>query len=82
MQPLPAPNPTRTLRLPSHTRPPARPPTTHYSRSAAGLAWTAIAENPRLLELFKVLSLSVDRRGKVYVSTIEAHRYPITATQW
>ncbi len=48
----------------------------------AGLLWTAIAENPRLLELFKVLSLSVDRLGKVYVSTMEAGNYPITATQW
>ena len=34
-------------------------------RAPAGLAWTAIAENPKLLELFDVLSLSVDRRGKV-----------------
>lgn len=48
----------------------------------AGLPWASIHENPRLLELFRVLSLSVDRQGKVYVSTMEASKYPITATQW
>lgn len=49
---------------------------------AHGLAWTAVEENPRLKDFFDVLSLSVDRAGAVYVSTVEAHRYPITGTQW
>ena len=48
----------------------------------AGLAWTAIADNPKLLDLFKVLSLSVDRGGRVYVSSMEAKNFPITAVQW
>ncbi len=48
----------------------------------AGLAWTAVEENPRLKEFYDVLSLSVDRAGSVYVSTVEAHKYPITGTQW
>lgn len=47
-----------------------------------GLAWTAIAENPVLVEFFNVLTLSVDRGGQAYVSTMEAIDYPITATQW
>ncbi|GAB4816247.1 hypothetical protein N2152v2_003293 [Parachlorella kessleri] len=49
---------------------------------AHGLAWTAIADNPKLLDLFKVLTLSVDRGGRVYVSSMEAKKYPITAVQW
>ncbi|KAI7836202.1 hypothetical protein COHA_009927 [Chlorella ohadii] len=49
---------------------------------AHGLAWTAVEENPRMKEFFDVLSLSVDRVGQVYVSTMEAKKYPISATQW
>jgi hypothetical protein len=48
----------------------------------AGLAWTAVKENPKLHDFYDVLSLSVDRVGQVYVSTMEAHSYPITGTQW
>lgn len=47
-----------------------------------GLAWTAVAENPRVRDFFDVLSLSVDRVGQVYVSTFEAQQYPIYGTQW
>ncbi|RMZ57383.1 hypothetical protein APUTEX25_004217 [Auxenochlorella protothecoides] len=47
-----------------------------------GLAWTAIAENPTLVDFFDVLTLSIDRGGRTYVSTMEAIDYPITATQW
>ncbi|KAL4856809.1 Gamma-glutamyl hydrolase A [Chlorella vulgaris] len=47
-----------------------------------GLAWTAVKENPKLHDFYDVLSLSVDRVGQVYVSTMEAHSYPITGTQW
>jgi hypothetical protein len=49
---------------------------------AHGLAWTAVEENPRLRDFFEVLSLSVDRAGQVYVSTMEAKQYPITGVQW
>lgn len=48
----------------------------------AGLAWTAVQENPHVRELLDVLSLSVDRGGQVYVSTFEARDYPIYGTQW
>ncbi len=34
--------------------------------SPAGLAWTAVEENPRMKEFFDVLSLSVDRVGQVW----------------
>lgn len=50
--------------------------------ATAGLAWTAIAENPTLVDFFDVLTLSIDRGGRTYVSTMEAIDYPITATQW
>lgn len=49
---------------------------------AAGLAWTAIDQNPKLKSFFDVLTLSADRGGAVYVSTMEARDYPITAVQW
>jgi hypothetical protein len=41
-----------------------------------------VEENPRLRDFFEVLSLSVDRAGQVYVSTMEAKQYPITGVQW
>ncbi|KAI8110154.1 hypothetical protein M9435_001833 [Picochlorum sp. BPE23] len=47
-----------------------------------GIAFSAFAENPRLDDFFQVLTLSIDRQKKVYVSTMEAKDYPISATQW
>lgn len=47
-----------------------------------GLAMSAVVENPRLLDFFDVISLSLDKSGNAYVSTLEAIRYPIVATQW
>ena len=47
-----------------------------------GVPYDAFAENKDLDEFFTVLTLSIDREKKVYVSTIEAKEYPITATQW
>ncbi|KDD74766.1 hypothetical protein H632_c1088p1, partial [Helicosporidium sp. ATCC 50920] len=47
-----------------------------------GVAWTAVDENPGLKDMFDVLTLSVDRGGRIYVSTMEAKKYPISATQW
>jgi len=50
-----------------------------------GLTPTTFATNPKLKKMFKVLSTNTDRKGKPFVSTIEARdsaRYPIFATQW
>lgn len=49
---------------------------------AHGLLMTAYEENPRLKDFFKVLSLSLDKAGLPYISTIEARAYPISASQW
>lgn len=47
-----------------------------------GIAWDAFASNAALDDFFDVLTLSRDRDDKVYVSTMEAKKYPISATQW
>ncbi|DBA88768.1 hypothetical protein WJX77_006584 [Trebouxia sp. C0004] len=47
-----------------------------------GVRWSSYGENPHLQDFFKVLSLSADRDERIYISTIEAHKYPVTATQW
>ncbi len=49
---------------------------------APGLAPSAVDESRRLRDFFTVTSLSTDRDGAVYVATMEARDYPITATQW
>lgn len=47
-----------------------------------GLSMAAYVENPKLSSFFTVLSLSLDKSGNAYISTLEAKRYPIFATQW
>ncbi|KAG2439450.1 hypothetical protein HXX76_004805 [Chlamydomonas incerta] len=47
-----------------------------------GLSMTALVENPELGKFFKVLSLSLDKSGAAYISTLEGRKYPFTATQW
>ena len=47
-----------------------------------GLLMQAVTENPRLSDFFAVVSLSLDKAGAPYVSTLEARDYPVTATQW
>lgn len=47
-----------------------------------GLAMASFVENPKLSNFFNVLSLSIDKSGNPYISTMEAKKYPITATQW
>lgn len=47
-----------------------------------GLKPEQYEENLGLKETFDVLSTNSDTRGRRFVSTIEAKRYPITATQW
>lgn len=40
-------------------------------------------DNVKLKDFFRVLSTNTDpKNGKVFVSSIEAMRYPISATQW
>ena len=69
-----------TACLPRNLTPTPPSPVPHHH--APGLAWTSLAENPKVVDFFDVLSLSADRGGNVYVSTMEATYYPITATQW
>jgi gamma-glutamyl hydrolase len=47
-----------------------------------GVLYRSFAENPPLDEFFRVLTLSNDRKKILYVSTMEAKEYPISATQW
>lgn len=47
-----------------------------------GLSMTSYKENSKLEDFFKVISLSIDKSGNPYVSTLEARKYPIVATQW
>jgi gamma-glutamyl hydrolase len=43
---------------------------------------SAYQGNPRLSSFFKVLSLSIDKSGVPYISTMESSKYPVTAVQW
>ncbi len=43
---------------------------------------SAFLENPPLGKFWKVLSLSLDKQGAAYISTMEGRAYPFTATQW
>lgn len=49
---------------------------------APGLSMSAFLENPALGKFWKVLSLSLDKQGAAYISTMEGRSYPFTATQW
>lgn len=59
-----------------HTRPYA------VENHAHGVSYDEFSYNPKLNDFFDVLTLSVDRQDRVYVSTMESQRYPISATQW
>lgn len=39
----------------------------------AGVLMQAYEENPRLKKFFKVLSLSIDKKGLPYISTMESY---------
>jgi gamma-glutamyl hydrolase len=52
-----------------------------YESHSAGVPPAAFQAFPALRDAFAVLSTSVDRRGRAYVSTAEARQLPITATQ-
>jgi gamma-glutamyl hydrolase len=47
-----------------------------------GILSEDVAANEELAAFFKVLSLSLARDGRAYVSTMEAREYPVYATQW
>lgn len=49
----------------------------HYGISPEGLQ-----ANKDLCSFFRILTTSVDKNNKVYVSSVQAQRYPITALQW
>ncbi|GLU18045.1 hypothetical protein SLE2022_343670 [Rubroshorea leprosula] len=47
-----------------------------------GISPERFQENPALSSFFKLLTTSADENDKVYVSTVQAHSYPVTAFQW
>ncbi|KAJ9183014.1 hypothetical protein P3X46_006934 [Hevea brasiliensis] len=47
-----------------------------------GISPERLQENQDLSSFFKILTTSADADDKVYVSTVEAHNYPVTAFQW
>ncbi|KAH6795615.1 hypothetical protein C2S51_036601 [Perilla frutescens var. frutescens] len=47
-----------------------------------GISPERFLKNKRLCSFFKILTTSADEDGKVYVSTVQARRYPVTAVQW
>ncbi|RLN30742.1 gamma-glutamyl hydrolase 2-like [Panicum miliaceum] len=47
-----------------------------------GISSKRLRENDELSSFFRVLTTSPDENGKVYVSTVQANKYPITCTQW
>ncbi|XP_048498815.1 gamma-glutamyl hydrolase 2 isoform X2 [Beta vulgaris subsp. vulgaris] len=47
-----------------------------------GLSPETLQGNQRLSSFFNILTTSTDRDDKVYVSTVQAQHYPITAFQW
>ncbi|THG01147.1 hypothetical protein TEA_015860 [Camellia sinensis var. sinensis] len=47
-----------------------------------GVSLERFGEYKELCSFFKVLTTSADSDNKVYVSTVHAHNYPITAFQW
>lgn len=48
----------------------------------AGVFPKTMHEDQRLAEFYTVLSTNHDLKGRQFVSTIEAKKYPISATQW
>ncbi|CAH1434461.1 unnamed protein product [Lactuca virosa] len=47
-----------------------------------GISPETFQENTKLCNFFKILTTSIDQDNKVYVSTVQSQRYPITAVQW
>ncbi|KAI3702772.1 hypothetical protein L6452_28524 [Arctium lappa] len=47
-----------------------------------GISPQTFQENKNLSDFFKILTTSTDEDNKVYVSTVQSQRYPVTAVQW
>lgn len=47
-----------------------------------GISPGKFLNNKNLSGFFKILTTSVDQDSKVYVSTVQASKYPVTAVQW
>ncbi|KAL2496528.1 Gamma-glutamyl hydrolase 2 [Forsythia ovata] len=47
-----------------------------------GITPEKFVKDGNLCSFFKILTTSADTDNKVYVSTVQAHRYPVTAFQW
>ncbi|XP_050371093.1 gamma-glutamyl hydrolase 2-like [Argentina anserina] len=47
-----------------------------------GISPERLLENKDLSSFFKILTTSTDEDDKVYVSTVHAYHYPVTAFQW
>lgn len=47
-----------------------------------GISPKRLRENGALSSFFRILTTSPDENGEVYVSTVQAQKYPITCTQW
>ncbi|XP_059301211.1 gamma-glutamyl hydrolase 2-like [Lycium ferocissimum] len=47
-----------------------------------GISPERLQANKDLCSFFRVLTTSVDKKNKVYVSSVQAQTYPITALQW
>ncbi|KAI3466033.1 hypothetical protein Pfo_022696 [Paulownia fortunei] len=47
-----------------------------------GISPEKFQKNKSLCSFFKILTTSGDEDDKVYVSTVQARRYPVTAVQW
>ncbi|KAH1120761.1 hypothetical protein J1N35_003921 [Gossypium stocksii] len=47
-----------------------------------GISPERLQSTPNLSRFFKILTTSTDKNNKVYVSTAQAHGYPVTAFQW
>ncbi|PWA53287.1 Peptidase C26 [Artemisia annua] len=47
-----------------------------------GISPQTFQENMHLSNFFKILTTSTDKDNKVYVSTVQSRRYPVTAVQW
>jgi hypothetical protein len=47
-----------------------------------GLSPEKMISNGALADFFRVLTTTPDQNGKIYVSSVEARKYPIYGTQW
>mmetsp|Transcript_34599 Transcript_34599/g.90608 ORF Transcript_34599/g.90608 Transcript_34599/m.90608 type:complete len:313 (+) Transcript_34599:629-1567(+) len=55
---------------------------TTMNNHVAGVTPATFAQNSNLAAFYNVLSTNVDRKGKVFGSTIEGKKYPVWGTQW